>query len=140
MEREGRRDVREAEERLLRTIRDSDGAYISELTHGDSDQQQRLQSLREAGLIEYCYIGHDRTRMGYRLTLAGRDALDSLELQRQHEAEQHAAEENKELRARAEEKEKKRHDFAVAAFSAAVTLLVEHFPEIIQFFVKLAER
>ena len=129
----------DAEERILRSISEA-GALFADQISPDRDTTDRLQALLKSGLVEYCYIGDDRSRMGYRVTLKGRDLLSSAEQERQDRAEQAAQQDQEKLRSKAEKIKDYRHDFAVAAFSVALALLVEHFGEIIEFFKALANR
>lgn len=82
--------------------------------------------------------------LGYRINEAGRERL-RLEDQRIQELSDQAAQKEEEARAndakmKIDRKKQFRHDFAVAAFSIALTLLVEHFENVVDFALLIVEK
>ena len=121
-------ELTEYEETILRRFLHVDYVEYTDLTEQELAVCQHLR--RDRGLLGGDFTRFCRNDKTWTSLLA-------LEEARQQEAEESAAEEEQAVADRmqviADNKHDRRHDFAVAAFSAAAALLLEHIGDVIDF-------
>lgn len=102
-----------------------------------SEEGERLEYLADSGyLVRHTLTpptSHSRALIAYHVSPAGKDACEQY-------AEAERKEQENAAQIKRNDRRSKRHDFFVAVISAVVsalmTLLVEHFDEIVVFFVE----
>ena len=106
-----------------------------------------IDALKEAKFIDvddFRMIDMQFTYTTYILTPLGSTALAEFERQRQHDSDEHAEKEKARSQSVEDQRKQRRHDYLVAAFSAIfgvlLTLLVEHFNQLVAFIVNLVRQ
>lgn len=104
--------------------------------------EREIRYLHSLGYIEAPPLFGEWSEEVFPIIFADRGihALHLFEGQRQREREERARHEAMALSAQRQKNKDYRHDFAVAFFGGIVTLAVEHFSEIVQFFQSLSNR